>query len=400
MKRFARVVGILVAMQTVGVAYNVAAAGASLPPVTPAVLLAPEPEQEPEDMVAVDATHTPLVIPQWTLEELRSPLDQASPAASLACPPATCGVPCRVLDPRAAAPLWSGRTDALLLWRSAPQSVPLFESASGLGGLGGLNAADFSGGMAAGPRFTLFRHTPDLGAIELTFLRVQSFTSSVSLPKTQGGYLEAPHGIFCCPSEIPVDSAEGTFSSALQSLELNRRFPTEGRWQWLTGFRWVQWSEEIGLSSRYARGQFTDTYSSRTFNDLYGWQAGADSILWGLGGPLRIEALGKAGLYYNQSGQTSMTTVGATLPPSSLSVATDVARAAFVGELGATAAYDITTWLSVRAGYTMFWLGGLATAPNQIDAQVLCPGQAIRGATDTGGSVFVQGLTLGLEGRW
>ena len=162
----------------------------------------------------------------------------------------------------------------------------------------------------------------------------------------------------------------------------------------------MQWSEEIGLASHYARSQFTDTYGSQTFNDLYGWQVGADSILWGLGGPLRIEGLGKAGLYYNQSAQRSTTEVGATLPPTSLSVATDVARTAFVGELGVIGVADITRWLSVRAGYTIFWLGGLATAPNQLDAQILCPGQPILGATDTGGSVFVQGLTLGLEGRW
>lgn len=400
MKRLARVVGMLMVMQTLGVCGNTAAAAASSSHVTPAVHLAPEPEQEPEEMAAVDVTNTPLVIPEWTLDDLHATLAEGPPDTATACSPAPRSVPCRVLDPLAADPIWSGRTDALLLWRSNPQSVPLFEPLGSLGGLGGLNAADFTSGMAAGPRFTLFRHTPDLGAIELNFLRVQSFSSSAALPKTQGGYVETAHGIFCCPSEIPVDAAQGSFSSALQSFELNRRFPTEGRWQWLTGFRWVQWSEEIGISSRYARGQFTDTYSSRTFNDLYGWQVGADSILWGLGGPLRIEGLGKAGLYYNQAAQTSMTTVGATLPPSSLAVATDVARAAFVGELGVTAAYDITTWLSVRAGYTIFWLGGLATAPNQLDAQVLCPGQAIRGATDTGGSVFVQGLTLGLEGRW
>jgi hypothetical protein len=326
--------------------------------------------------------------------------DPVCPALPQACPPAGCRVPCRVLDPLGADPLWSGRTEGLLLWRSNPQSVPLFEPLDGLGGLGGLNAADFTSGMAAGPRFTVFRHTPDLGAIEFNYLRVQSFTAHESLPETAGGYLETPAGIFCCPSEIPVDAVTGGFSSALQSFEVNRRFPTEGRWQWLTGFRWVQWSEEMGLETSYFRGQLTDSYASRTFNDLYGWQVGADSILWGFGGPLRLEGIGKAGVFYNQATQTSTTTVGATLPPTSLSVATEVARTAFVGEVGVTSVYDITDWLSVRAGYVIFWLGGLATAPNQFDAQVLCPGQPILGATDTGGSVFVQGLTLGLEGRW
>ena len=32
-----------------------------------------------------------------------------------------CEFPCRLLDPLGQDPLWTGRTDALLLWRDAPQ---------------------------------------------------------------------------------------------------------------------------------------------------------------------------------------------------------------------------------------------------------------------------------------
>jgi hypothetical protein len=71
-----------------------------------------------------------------------------------------------------------------------------------------------------------------------------------------------------------------------------------------------------------------------------------------------------------------------------------------VGELGVTGVYDITERISLRAGYTIFWLGGLALAPNQFDRQKLCPDNLIMGATDTAGSVVVQGISLGLEGRW
>ncbi len=331
--------------------------------------------------------------------------DGAAPAEFVAadqpslafCEPSCVGVPCRVLDPLSRDPVWSGRAEGLLLWRSNPQNVGLFDTAAGASALG---TADFGSGMAAGPRFTLFRHTDDLGGIEFNYFRVQSFMATEGLGETQGGYLETPHGIFCCPSEIPVDTVSGRFASAIQSFELNRRFPTEGRWQWLTGFRWVEWSEQMGLTADYAGGQLQNTYAARTVNDLYGWQIGADSILLGLGGPLRLEGVGKAGVYYNQSVQTSAITSGATLPPTSLSVATEVARTAFVGELGVTGVYDITESISLRVGYVIFWLGGLATAGNQFDSQVLCPGNPIVGATDTGGSVFVQGLTLGLEGRW
>ena len=319
------------------------------------------------------------------------------------CPPAACGgccnLPCHVLDPLGQDPLWSGRTEALLLWRGSPQSVPLFDN---LAGASVLDASDFGSGMAAGPRFSLFRHTGDDGAIEFTFLRVQSFTADESLPRTQGGYLETPRGIYCCPSTTELNTASGGLSSSLQSFELNRRLPTEGGWQWLTGFRWVQWNEALTMRTEYGPEEITfeDRYQTSTWNDLYGWQIGGDSILYGLGGPFRIEGLGKAGIYYNNAVQRSALTTNATLPPSALAVGTDAARAAFVGEVGLTAVYDVADWLSVRAGYAAFWLGGLATAGNQLDRQTLCAEQPIRGATDTGGSVWVQGITLGLEARY
>ena len=311
------------------------------------------------------------------------------------CPPA-CRVP-HVLDPLGVDPLWSGRAEALLLWRQSPQPLVLLENAAGGTAL---DASQLGSGMAAGPRFTLFRHTGDDGAIEFNYLRVQTFQASRELPATTGGYLQTSHGIYCCPSETPIDTATANLSSALQSFELNRRFPTDGGWQWLTGFRWVEWREAVGIRTSFEDGLFVDGYQSSTFNNLYGWQAGADSILYGLGGPFRIEGLGKAGVYYNNAVQTSVRTTNTTEPPTALAVSSAIGQVAFVGEVGLTAVYDVYDWLSVRAGYAAFWLGGMAQAPNQLFAQDLCPGQSIAGRTDTGGSVWIQGITLGLEARY
>jgi hypothetical protein len=316
-----------------------------------------------------------------------------------------CEIPCRLLDPLGQDPLWTGRVDALLLWRDAPQSQPLFNFIEGDGAPGGeaLNASDFQSGMAAGPRFTLFRHTGDMGAIEFNYLRVQSFTASRALPQDELGYYDTyPRGLYCCDTFIPRSNVSGSLGSSLQSAEVNRRFPTDGRLGWLAGFRWVEWNDSLGLETvTVPEGfdPFTNSYLSRTSNDLYGMQVGADSILYGLGGPFRIEGIGKAGVYYNDARQSSRfaTTAGA---GETLAVSTSTARAAFVGEVGLTSVYDITERISVRAGYAIFWLGGLALAPEQYGVNTLCQGNEIRGATDTGGSVVVQGLSLGLEGRW
>ena len=330
---------------------------------------------------------------------LECPPEIAAPAA---CPPACCERICHVLDPLGLEPCWSGRAEALLLWRDAPQGVPLYDYANGSGVA--MNANGFNSGMAAGPRFTIFRHTGDQGAIEFNYFRVQFFESAQSLPATNGGYLDhQPRGIYCCGVTSPVDVASGSMSSGLQSFELNRRFPTDGRWQWLAGFRWVEWTDAIALqSSATARGiTATRNYATNTFNDLYGMQAGADSFLYDGGGPWRIEGLGKAGVYYNNAVQASSYALN--IPgtaPTLLGVGTNVGQVAFVGELGATGVYDLNDTWSLRAGYAIFWLGGLALAPNQLNAQKLCPDKPVSGATDTGGSVVVQGITLGLEGRW
>ena len=321
-------------------------------------------------------------------------VDGCCPSAS--CPPDCCRVP-HVLDPLGVDPLWSGRAEALLLWRQSPQGLVLFENAAGATAL---DAGQLGSGLAAGPRFTLFRHTGDDGAIEFNYLRVQTFEAVRELPTSADGYFQTSRGIYCCPSDIPANNVSANMSSALQSFEINRRFPTAGGWQWLTGFRWVEWREGVSIRTSGVEGLLQNSYTSSTFNDLYGWQAGADSILYGLGGPFRIEGLGKAGVYYNNAVQNSVRTTTATLPPSALGVSSTIGQAAFVGEVGLTAVYDIYDWLSVRSGYAAFWLGGIAQAPNQLYAQKICPGQPLAASTDTGGSVWVQGITIGLEARY
>jgi hypothetical protein len=85
-------------------------------------------------------------------------------------PPSACEIPCRVLDPLDQCPLWTGRAEALMLWWDGPQSTPLFNAAPASSGVVALDAASLNSPMAAGPRFSLFRHTGDTGQIELTSL--------------------------------------------------------------------------------------------------------------------------------------------------------------------------------------------------------------------------------------
>jgi hypothetical protein len=311
-----------------------------------------------------------------------------------------CETPCRVLDPLAQCPLWTGRVESLLLWRGAPQGSPLFATVgtTAFPAEVALSGADLVSGPAAGPRFSLFRHTGDTGQIEATYFNVASFRADETLPKTAGGYVLAP-GLLCCAPATRLDAGAADLSSTIQSFELNRRLPTDGGWQWLAGFRWVQWNEDFALNATTGLGPAL-AIRNDTNNDLYGMQIGADTFLFGNGGPFWIEGIGKAGVYYNRSGQfTSFTLDGG--QPLVAAGGTSTSRAAFVGELGATAVWQVNDWLALRAGYLAIWLGGIADSVNQLDQQCLiCEDIPPRQATDTGGSVFVNGLTLGVEARW
>jgi hypothetical protein len=106
----------------------------------------------------------------------------------------------------------------------------------------------------------------------------------------------------------------------------------------------------------------------------------------------------KAGVYYNhQAGQvTAYVTDRAS--PTSVGDADDTV--AFVGETGVMASYAITNWLSLRLGYTFFWLGGVATPADQLANTTVDPGLTPDAKVSPYGSVFLQGVQTGVEARW
>jgi hypothetical protein len=72
-----------------------------------------------------------------------------------------------------------------------------------------------------------------------------------------------------------------------------------------------------------------------------------------------------------------------------------------VGEVGITAVIPIACNWDFRCGYFGLWLTGLAQPTNQLSHQTITPNQdPPSGTLDTTGALIVQGLSLGLEGRW
>lgn len=274
---------------------------------------------------------------------------------------------------------WTFRTDALLLWRDSPRSRPIFDTFPG--GLTALNANQLNSTPAAGPRFSLFRTNGCGDALEATYFRAANFRAQNTLPTVASGYAPA-----FVPSQATYDSASANLGAALQSFELNGRMTVAPWIQLLGGFRWFQWQEYLQLTTVPA-----DVTSVSCMNDLYGYQIGFDSLLLSTNW-LRLEGLMKGGAYYNNSRQVTTANIGG-FP---FSTRADTPKgAAFVGEVGLTGVMPITRNIDFRVGYLGLWLQGLAQPTNQTAS--LDPQAA---TLNTTGTAVVQGVTLGVEGRW
>ncbi len=310
---------------------------------------------------------------------------------------------------------WTFRADALLLWRNAPSSRPIYSTiVPGTERLGptALNANDLNSDILGAPRLSLLRTNCDGQTFEATYFYAGNFYSERSLTYAPDGYATSPPGIYgnvWGPPNTSLDSATAVLLGQLQSLEFNfRHCLWADTCQFLMGARWLQWNETLQMTDSFNHSEpappvsGTDFYQTQCFNNLWGGQIGLDTLLLGRVGQTRLEGLVKAGAYYNAAGQTSAYTY-TTSPPFTFSRSnrnTEPASAAFVGEVGMTAVIPISCNWDFRCGYFGLWLTSLAQPTNQLSHQSITQVDTPSGTLDTTGMLILQGLSLGLEGRW
>jgi hypothetical protein len=303
---------------------------------------------------------------------------------------------------------WTGRVDALILSRNAPGNRPLYAFNQAAAGTA-LNANQLESIAAVGPRLSLF-HKDSCGnaSWEGTYIYAGSFVSNKSLAPSLGGYQLAAPGIYAidAPSPTGLDGATARLTSSLQSAELNRRWAWGSCTQFLAGFRWLQWQETLAINDAYAVGTpdfGQDVYTTGCYNNLFGGQIGLDTALWQPSKYFRLEGLVKAGAYFNSAYQSSSYqnfVGGVPFEGNSVSAGQSPAVCSFAGELGLTGVVPVCCNVDFRFGYFGLWLTSLAQPANQLSNQVLIPAAPSYGSLTTNGNVVLQGLSLGLEGRW
>lgn len=305
------------------------------------------------------------------------------------------------------------RSDAILMFRGPPANRPLFTTFDPVAVTTGptvLNSSQLGSDPLAAPRIAVERSDACGRGIEGVFLYAGNFYAHRELPFVSQGYALAAPGIYGNTwgvSAPPLDSAQATLLSNLYSAEVNLRSATGlGSTRFLAGFRWIQWGENFRLTDQFTDPVLPDSgvdfYRTNCINNLYGGQIGLDTLLWNRGDGFRVESVVKAGAYYNAASQSSAydysTTSGFAF---SRAIAVNGAGScSFVGEVGLTAVVPLRNNLDLRCGYFGLWLDSIAQPVNQLSGQTLTQIDDPAGTLNTAGTVVLQGLTLGLEGRW
>lgn len=300
----------------------------------------------------------------------------------------------------ACCPRWTGQIDALMLFMGNVPSQTFYVNQSTQQPV--LNMNDAIGAMSAGPRYAVTWHRDACRALEVNYFQVGSFPGAAAVTAPPGTTLASQTlgGVPFFFSDVV--SAELQTSAEIKSWEFNLRRGMGGPVTWIAGFRWVEWNQSMVITDEFFDSETgatgTDYYATTTGNNLYGAQLGADLMLWNRGNRFRVNGLAKAGVYYNHQAYQRATVISDSIGINDSVTASDD-TASFVGELAVIGEYRLTNWLSWRAGYTFFWLGGVAVPANQVelsDFTTLPPTASISPYS----SALLHGVTTGLEARW
>jgi hypothetical protein len=286
----------------------------------------------------------------------------------------------RFLNPTECDPHWSFTGDGVALQRSSTRSQRLLSRVNPTTELLDSRHLDFPASM--GFQLSAIRRGPCGWEWELGYFHIDSWnadftstgTSFMTTSSDGTGYL--------------VTNGEAHYTSRIYLAEVNLRRQWCDGLTVLVGFRAGELNESYTASGVGTRTAAPVSLNIGTFNHLYGFQTGADYEFYNMGGPLRISALCKAGIYGNSAMQSTERGTG------DGTLADHRYQAAFMGEAGAVATYQVTCHLSLRASCQAVWIEGVALAPEQIGANDFT---GVTAGIDTHGGVFYYGGGLGAE---
>ncbi len=276
---------------------------------------------------------------------------------------------------------WQITADYFLYSRdaAAPQTVILDNTAT----IPVYDISDLDFRFESGTRLSFLHHSYPCVDFELGYLGLFDVTESQYLSDGAG----LTYSFFGVGPAAPNTSYHAQYIADLHSIDFNA---IHRKWDWLSliyGFRWANLDEKynILLVEDPPSGAM-----SRSDNALYGFQFGGSSSVW-LGRWMRLDSSLKAGVYYNHVSITA----SAEDPGGggTLSLGQSHCNTAFMGEASLVGTIPIKDCASLRVGYQLIYLDGVALAPNQGDDFDLSTGN---GSADWS-HILYHGLNVGLE---
>jgi hypothetical protein len=285
---------------------------------------------------------------------------------------------------------WYARADALFLRRDNSSAVRAVVQDDATGGTV-ISTRDLNFATEPGGRLFLGRYLYEHLGVEAGYLGLHEWTASREAVGDNN--LRLPGDVALATFDfLDADSMRVDYQSEIHSAEVN----AVGRWrclELLSGFRYFQFDDDLLVEATDLQTGTSD-YSVATRNSLYGGQLGVrltQQLRW-----FDIRATSKAALCGVDSEQRTFLgdfDNSFVLRNSS----TSDGDLAFVGEVSLEGILPITRVLSLRGGYNVMWVEGVALAPDQLDfTDTPTSGQAL----NTDGGVFFYGAHAGVEARW
>ena len=263
-------------------------------------------------------------------------------------------------------PQWTATAEFIILDRIGSAAYPLVSTVPASQspsdpGTEVLNARDLHQGFSGGPRLDLIHHGDQDSDLEVVYFQIDGWDGYRGIGPTPDDWLvmKAPGGFLQTQDDKVTQKMAWGYASRLDNAEVNVRGNLSGRVTVLAGFRWVNLSEDlVGIltpPTEYGKGSFWD---AQTKNNLYGFQIGMDAKLLERN-RFSVGSVLKAGIFDNHVEEA--TSVRMARIQYGESTSTD--HVAFVGEIGVQCKYQVTQRISLKAGYEVIWLQGVALRP-------------------------------------
>jgi len=292
---------------------------------------------------------------------------------------------------------WYGLVEALGLGRNNRTSrvavIRVTDEGTALPGTVLRTTGDATFGFQPGVRALVGWRQDECRAYELSYFGIFNWHASTTVSGNNDLAIPGDLGLASLDF-FAADQMTLRYQSRLHSAEANLIESAGSVSSLLAGFRYLTLNEDFNLRSTDL-DTGTSNYAIHTTNNLFGGQAGAratqrlDRFGW--------DATAKAGIFGNAASQVQSVSdfpPGFFLRDRSFG---SVGQVAFVGDINLSGYYYLNDLWSLRAGYNLLWIQGVALAPEQLDfTDTATSGTVIHAH----GALFAHGINVGVAASW